>query len=162
VNQVTAALFKQFPTLASFAEAELPALEDAVYSTGFYRMKALHIKECAGQLLSQYQGFLPHDIHQLLALSGVGRKTANVIRSHIFQIPSIVVDTHVARVSFRLGLTRHKDPVKIEFELMETLPETHWIRYNQQIITHGRQVCTARSPKCAVCMLKEHCENSKN
>jgi len=158
VNQVTAVLFKQYPNLESYAEANLPDLEKVIHSTGFFRAKARHLQESARKLLSTHQGQLPSDIEALISLSGVGRKTANVVRSHIFNIPSIVVDTHVMRISRRLGLTEQSDPVKIEFDLMEKLPKTHWIRYNQQIITHGRKVCTARNPKCNECTLSTECE----
>ena len=158
VNQVTPGLFKKYPSLEAFANAELPALEKLIHSTGFYRAKARHLQESARRLISEYGGKLPSDIEALTSLSGVGRKTANVVRSHIFDIPSIVVDTHVMRITRRLGLTEHTDPTKIEFELMEILPKTHWIRYNQQVITHGRKVCTARAPSCGNCKLIEFCK----
>ncbi len=158
VNRVTETLFKDYPTLEAFAEAELAKLERAVYSTGFYKMKALHIKEAARQLIERHGGVLPGEMEALTALSGVGRKTANVALSHIFRKPSVVVDTHVGRVSGRLGLTRHKDPVKIEYELMEVLPKEHWIPFNQQIISHGRKICHARSPKCEACVFASECD----
>jgi len=158
VNLVTADLFKNYPSLEAFAAVEISALEKAIHSTGFFRAKAKHLQESARKILSEYGGEVPSAIESLTSLSGVGRKTANVVRGHIFGIPSIVVDTHVMRVSYRLGLTAQKDPVKIEFELMEILPESYWIRYNQQIITHGRKVCSARSPRCSVCELRLECE----
>ncbi len=158
VNRVTKKLYIQYPTLQAFAEADLSELERAVFSTGFYKMKSLHIKEAARQLLDEHAGTLPREIEKLVKLSGVGRKTANVVRSHIFNEPSVVVDTHVGRISNRLGLTRHKDPVKIEYDLMEILPREHWIPFNQQIITHGRRVCLARSPKCGECGIREWCK----
>ena len=157
VNQVTPLLYKKYPSLESIAGAELSALEEVIRSTGFFRSKARHLQDSARKLLEDYNGELPSDIDALTGLSGVGRKTANVVRGHIFNIPSVVVDTHVKRVSGRLGLTNHTDPVKIEFELMEKLPKSHWIRCNQQIITHGRQVCMARSPRCGECKLKDVC-----
>jgi len=157
VNQVTPMLFEKYPSLESFAKAELPDLEKVIHSTGFYRAKARHLKESARVLLEEHNGQLPSDINALTNLSGVGRKTANVVRSHIFELPSIVVDTHVMRITRRLGLTEHTDPVKIEYDLMEKLPKTHWIRYNQQVITHGRTICTARSPKCNECELIKEC-----
>ena len=159
VNQVTEVLFKKYPTLSDFAGADFNTLSQDIRSTGFFRMKAKHIIESAGILMSCYQGEIPACIESLTALPGVGRKTANVVRGHIFRIPSIVVDTHVMRVSFRLGLTNLKDPVKIEFQLMDILPKSRWIAYNQQIITHGRAVCTARSPKCDICQLKNWCSH---
>jgi len=152
VNQVTVELFRNFPTLEAFATAPIHQLETAVRSTGFFRAKAGHLQTSARLLLSNFGGKLPHDIDQLTSLSGVGRKTANVVRGHIFKLPSVVVDTHVMRVSRRLGLTKNTDPVKIEQDLMKILPEASWIPYNQQIITHGRQVCTARSPRCDECV----------
>ena len=158
VNQVTAQLFQKYPSLEALAASSYEALAEDVRSTGFFRMKAKHIQESARLLLQRHQGQLPSDIAVLTALPGVGRKTANVVRGHIFGIPSIVVDTHVKRVSYRLGLTRHKDPEKIEFELMQTLPQDHWIPYNQQVITHGRRVCTARKPQCQGCALAEFCD----
>jgi len=157
VNIVTEKLFKKFQTLEDFAAVNIIELEEAVKQTGFFRAKARHLQNSACRLLSEFSGEVPSDINELTTLSGVGRKTANVVRGHIFKIPSIVVDTHVKRVSNRLGLTRNRDPVKIERDLMEILPESHWIPYNQQAITHGRQVCTARSPRCAKCALKNHC-----
>ena len=157
VNMVTPLLYKKYPSLESIAGANLPTLEKIVHSTGFYRAKARYLQESARKLLDEHSGRLPSDIEALTNLSGVGRKTANVVRGHIFGIPSVVVDTHVMRVSRRLGLTSHKDPVKIEFELMEKLPKTHWIRCNQQLITHGRKVCTARSPRCEECKLQSEC-----
>jgi endonuclease-3 len=157
VNKTTAPLFAAHPDLPYYAEADIAELENHVRPTGFFRMKAKHIKATAQILLSEHGGELPREMGKLTALPGVGRKTANVVRSHIFKQPAVVVDTHVMRVSRRLGLAQGKDPVKIEYELMETLPESHWIRFNQQVISHGRSVCTARSPKCGACVLKGEC-----
>jgi len=161
VNIVTPVLFKKYPTLESIANAKLPALEKIIHSTGFFRAKARHLQESARRLLEIHNGQLPPDIDALTALSGVGRKTANVVRGHIFGIPSVVVDTHVMRVSRRLGLTGNTDPVKIEFELMEKLPQAHWIRCNQQLITHGRKICSSRSPRCEECKLQGECHERK-
>ncbi|MCL2501358.1 MAG: endonuclease III [Defluviitaleaceae bacterium] len=164
VNLVTRVLFAQFPSLNDFAEADIRLLEEAVRPTGFFNMKAKHIKSTAKRLLEVHNGELPSDIESLIALPGVGRKTANVVRGHIFNIPSVTVDTHVKRVSYRLGLTEHTDPVKIEFELMRNLPKKHWIRINQQLITHGRLVCKAQRPLCGAntasggCALRNDCE----
>jgi endonuclease-3 len=160
VNAVTSVLFVKYPNLESFAGADLSELEADVRSTGFFHMKALHIKQSAAVLLSEYEGEMPDDIKKLTALPGVGRKTANLIRSHIFNIPSVVVDTHVKRVSFKLGLTCQTDPEKVEYELMDVLPKSHWIRFNQQIITHGRRVCTARLPRCGECRLAGECNHA--
>lgn len=157
VNLVTAELFKEFPTLDAFAEADIKKIEAAVRTTGFFRNKARHLQGAARKILADFGGEIPPEIDALTVLPGVGRKTANVVRSHIFRIPSIVVDTHVSRVSRRLGLAREKCPVKIEHELMRVLPETHWIRFNQQVISHGREVCSARNPHCENCALKSSC-----
>jgi len=159
VNIVTADLFKQFPNLQAFATADITDIENAIRSTGFFRSKAGHLQQSAQVLLSEHGGQVPSDMQALTALSGVGRKTANVVLGHVFKIPGITVDTHVMRLSQKLGLTENTCPVKIEFDLMELLPKTHWIRYNQQIISHGRRICTARSPKCEVCELQAECKN---
>lgn len=157
VNQVTETLFVKYPSLEAFANADIKELEQDIYSTGFYKNKAKNIIACTKILLEKYNGIVPKDIKQLTDLPGVGRKTANVIRGNIYHEPSIVVDTHVKRISQKLGLTKESDPVKIEYELMEKLPKEQWILYNIQIITHGRQVCIARRPKCDICTLREVC-----
>ncbi|MFV0527514.1 MAG: endonuclease III [Lachnospiraceae bacterium] len=157
VNIVTEDLFKTYKSAQDFAAADLKELEKAIHSTGFYHNKAKNIIACAQKLVAEYGGEVPHSIEELTALPGVGRKTANVIRGNIFHEPSIVVDTHVKRISRRLGLALESDPVKIEFELMKVLPKDHWILYNIQLIAFGRQTCYARSPKCEVCFLTEFC-----
>lgn len=157
VNQVTSKLFIKYPKLEDFAFADIRELEKDIHSTGFYRNKAKNIIACAHRLIFEYDGIVPRDIDDLISLAGVGRKTANVIRGNIYNDPSIVVDTHVKRVSRRLGLTKEEDPVKIEFDLMKKLPKEQWIPYNIQIITHGRNICNARSPKCEQCFLREYC-----
>lgn len=157
VNIVTETLFKKYPTLQAFAEADLGELEQDVRPTGFYRNKARNIKACAQAIVEKHGGEVPRDIRDLTALPGVGRKTANVIRGNIFHEPSIVVDTHVKRISKRLGFAKSGDPDKIEQELMKVLPEDHWILYNIQIITFGREICTARNPACEECFLQGYC-----
>ncbi len=157
VNMVTADLFQKYTSLDDFASVPIKELEKDIHSTGFYRNKAKNIKACATELLSKHDGEVPQDIDALVALPGVGRKTANVVRGHIYNTPSVVVDTHVKRISIKLGFTTNEDPVKIEFDLMDVLPKEHWLRYNTQIIAHGRGVCTARSPKCAECFLLAWC-----
>lgn len=157
VNLVTPALFEQFPTVYDFANAKLEDVEEAIKSTGFYKNKAKNIILCAQRLVEVYNGEVPSDIEELVTLPGVGRKTANVIRGNIFKIPSIVVDTHVKRISIRWGITLYEDPVQIEKDLMTKLPEEHWIRYNTQVIAHGRAICTARNPKCENCMFITSC-----
>lgn len=157
VNMVTADLFRKYPSVEAFAGAELSELEEDIRSTGFYHNKAKNIIGCARMLLEKYGGEVPATIEELVELPGVGRKTANVIRGNIYHQPSIVVDTHVKRISKKLGFTKEEDPEKIEFELMEVLPEEYWILYNIHIIQLGRTICIARSPKCGECFLKDVC-----
>jgi len=157
VNLVTKDLFVKYPTVEAFAAADLRELEQDIHSTGFYHNKAKNIIACARELAEKYEGQVPNDLEALTALPGVGRKTANVIRGNIFHEPSVVVDTHVKRISRRLGLTKEEDPVKIELDLMKKLPRDHWILWNIQIITFGRQICFARSPKCEECFLTDYC-----
>lgn len=157
VNLVTKDLFAKYRTLEDFAGADLRELEKDIHSTGFYHNKAKNIIECTKVLVADHGGIVPSDIDILTKLAGVGRKTANVIRGNVYHEPSIVVDTHVKRISVKLGFTKEEDPVKIEYDLMKLLPRDHWILYNLQIIAHGRSICTARSPKCKECFLFEQC-----
>ncbi len=157
VNIVTADLFRKYPDVAAFAMADQKELEEDIRPTGFYHNKAKNIIACAKMLLEQYGGEVPDSIEALTGLPGVGRKTANVIRGNIYHTPSIVVDTHVKRISGKLGFTKEEDPEKIEFELMELLPEDYWILYNIHIIQLGRTICSARSPKCTECFLRDVC-----
>lgn len=159
VNMVTPALFEKYPTVKAFAEADLADVENLIRSTGFYHNKAKNIIACCQKLLVDYNEVVPSDIESLTSLPGVGRKTANVVRTHIFNIPSIVVDTHVKRLSNLIGLTTFDNPVKIEFDLMKKLPKDHWSRINTQLIAHGRKVCIARRPKCEICVLYDCCKN---
>ena len=161
VNMVTKDLFKKYPDLESIASADIEEFEKDIYSIGFYHNKAKNIIACAGRLLKDYDGKVPSDIDELTSLPGVGRKTANVVRGNYYGIKSIVVDTHVKRVSKLLGLTEQEDPVKVEFDLMKVLPEESWISYNHQIIAHGRKVCIARRPRCSECRLAEYCKSKK-
>lgn len=157
VNLVTEKLFQKYDSLEKFADADLKELEQDIHSTGFYHNKAKNIIACARALVDQYGGEVPKELDKLTALAGVGRKTANVIRGNIYHEPSIVVDTHVKRISRKLGLAKAEDPEKIEFELMKALPKDHWILYNIQIITFGRSICFARNPKCEECFLQKYC-----
>ena len=157
VNIVTERLFKKYDSLKAFAEASLKELEKDIHSTGFYHMKAKNIIACCRDLVEKYQGRVPETIEELTSLAGVGRKTANVIRGNIYNEPSIVVDTHVKRISRKLGLTKETAPEKIEYDLMKVLPRDHWILWNIHIITLGRTICVARRPKCDICFLKENC-----
>ena len=161
VNIVTEKLFKKYASLDAFAKADLKELERDIYSTGFYKNKAKNIIGAASQILERHGGEVPESIEELTALDGVGRKTANVIRGNIFHEPSIVVDTHVKRISKKLCLTKNDDPVKIEHDLMKVLPKEQWILYNIQIITHGRNVCIARRPKCGECTLQSVCPSNE-
>lgn len=157
VNIVTKDLFAKYKSPKDLANADLKELEQDIRSTGFYHNKAKNIISCCKDLVALYDGEVPSELEKLTALAGVGRKTANVIRGNIFHEPSIVVDTHVKRISKKLGFTEEEDPVKIEMELMNVLPKDHWILYNIQIITFGREICFARSPKCGECFLSEYC-----
>lgn len=161
VNIVTKDLFQKYPSLEAFASADLEELEMDIKSTGFYKNKAKNIIACTRRLLEEYGGEVPKDIEDLTSLAGVGRKTANVIRGNIYHEPSIVVDTHVKRISRKLNFTKEEDPEKIEFELMRVLPKDHWILFNIHIITLGRTICIARNPKCDACFLREHCPSAR-
>ena len=161
VNIVTDSLFKKYISIKDFANASLSELENDIKPTGFYHNKAKNIIECCKKLHYEYNDEVPSSIEELTSLSGVGRKTANVIRGNIFNEPSIVVDTHVQRISNRLALTKESDPVKIEFDLMKQLPKDHWILFNIQILTFGRERCSARNPKCEQCRLKKYCKYYK-
>lgn len=158
VNIVTKELFQKYKTPEDFAKADLKELEKDIHSTGFYHSKAKNIIACCKELVESYGGEVPRDLDALTNLAGVGRKTANVIRGNIFHEPSIVVDTHVKRISKKLGFTNEDDPVKIEFDLMDVIPRDHWILYNIQIIAHGRSICTARNPKCDTCFMSHLCK----
>lgn len=159
VNIVTADLFVKYPTLEAFAEADLKEMEQDIHSIGFFHNKAKNIILCAKRLVEVYGGEVPSSLEDLLTLPGVGRKTANVIRGNIYHEPSIVVDTHVKRISRRLGFTKEEEPEKIEYELMKVLPKDHWILYNIQIIAFGRNICFARGPKCMECPLQKLCKS---
>lgn len=162
VNVVTKELFLKYKSPEDFAKADLKELEQAIHSTGFYHNKAKNIIACCKELVEKYEGQVPNDLEALTSLPGVGRKTANVIRGNIFHEPSVVVDTHVKRISKKLGFTKEEDPEKIEYDLMKVLPKEHWILYNIQIITFGREICFARSPKCEECFLTEYCSYFKS
>lgn len=157
VNIVTKDLFVKYPSVEAFANADLKELEQDIHSTGFYHNKAKNIIACCKDLVEKFGGEVPSSLEDLTSLAGVGRKTANVIRGNIFHEPSVVVDTHVKRISKKLGLTKEEDPVRVEMDLMKVLPKDHWILYNIQIITLGRQICKAPTPKCGECFLTEHC-----
>lgn len=157
VNIVTKKLFQRYKSVKDFAECDVSELEKYIYSTGFYKNKAKNIKNCMIKINDNYNGEVPSNLDELISLDGVGRKTANVIRGNIFHEPSIVVDTHVKRISKKLGLTKNDDPEKIEMDLMKVLPKEQWILFNIQVIAHGRSICFARSPKCEICPLTKQC-----
>ena len=161
VNIVTESLFKKYITAEDFANADLKELEKEIHSTGFYHNKAKNIIACCKQLVEKYGGEVPNDLEALTSLAGVGRKTANVVRGNIFHEPSVVVDTHVKRISKKLGLTKNEDPVKVEFDLMKELPKDWWILWNIHIIRLGRTICKAPTPKCEECFLQELCPEYK-
>ena len=158
VNLVTKELFKTYPTAEDIQGLTLPRLEKLIKSTGFFRNKAKNIKACCEELVNKYDGEVPQEMEALVELAGVGRKTANVVLGTAFGIPSgVVVDTHVGRITRRLGLTDQKDPVKVERDLMQILPKKEWIVYSHRVIRHGRLVCQSRKPDCEGCMLESKC-----
>jgi endonuclease-3 len=157
VNQVTPVLFKHLKTPADFAAASLKTIEKWIRPTGFFHNKAKNIKNCARAILDQHDGQVPRTLEDLVKLPGVGRKTANVVLGAAFGIPSVVVDTHVGRISNRLGLSEGKNPVKIEYDLMEIIPRHDWNDFCLRLIFFGRSICTARKPKCPQCPLNWLC-----
>lgn len=158
VNMVTPELFRRWPTPAAMAAAPIPALEKVIRSTGFYRNKAKNVKACSQALAEKYDGEVPRDIDQLVTLPGVGRKTANVVLGTCYGIATgVVVDTHVTRISRRLGLTKHSDATKIEQDLMRLVPQSEWVDFAHRMIHHGRQICAARKPKCDACSMRGFC-----
>jgi endonuclease-3 len=157
VNQVTPVLFKKLKTPADFAGAPIKTIEKLIRPTGFFHNKAKNVKNCSKIILEKHNGQVPQTLDKLVKLPGVGRKTANVVLGAAFGIPGVVVDTHVARISNRLGLTENKNPVKIEFDLMDLIPRRTWNDFCLQLIFFGRSTCTARKPKCPVCPLKKLC-----
>ena len=157
VNIVTKDLFSVYKDPHALGTAKLKDVETIIRSVGFYHNKAANIIACSAAIDKKFRGRVPDTLEELTSLPGVGRKTANVILGNIYKTPSIVVDTHVKRISFRLGFTDNTDPVKVEEDLMRLLPADHWIRYNHQIITHGRLICKSQRPDCENCFLKDCC-----
>lgn len=160
VNIVTETLFQKYTSLEAFANADLKELEQDIHSTGFYHNKAVNIIGACRMLIDEFGGEVPSETEALTSLPGVGRKTANVIRGNIYHIPSIVVDTHVKRISRKLGFTKEEDPVKIEFDLMKKVPKDDWILINIHFITLGRTICKAPNPKCQECFLRQVCPSA--
>ncbi len=158
VNMVTPALFATYPTPAKMALAAVEDLEQIIHSTGFFRAKAKNLLAMSQALVAEHGGEVPADLQKLTALAGVGRKTAHVVLGNAFQIPSgVVVDTHVKRLSYRLGLTENDDPVPIEHDLAAIIPKAEWIDFSHRLIEHGRRVCAAQRPNCDACPLREIC-----
>jgi endonuclease-3 len=157
VNTVTPALFARFGTARDFAGCDIKELEQLVRPTGFYKNKAKHIRACCAAIVERFGGQVPATLDELVTLPGIGRKTANVVLGDAFGTPGITVDTHVGRLSRRLGLTRHRDPVKVEFALMKIVPEAEWTGFSHRLILHGRAVCHARKPRCEACALAGLC-----
>jgi endonuclease III len=157
VNLVTPGLFARYPDAAALAGADRAELEEAIRSTGFYRNKAKAIQACCAAIVERFGGEVPRTMAELVELPGVGRKTANVVLGSAYGVPGIVVDTHVQRLAGRLGFTRERDPVKIEFALQPLVPEAEWSRFSLWLIFHGRRVCVARKPRCSICPLSPHC-----
>jgi endonuclease-3 len=157
VNLVTPALFQKYPDAKAFAETEPRELERAIRSTGFFRSKAKNIRACCRLLVEEHGGEVPATMEELVRLPGVGRKTANVILGNAFGVPGIPVDTHVGRLSRRMGLSTHTDPVKVEQDLMGLIPSREWTAFGHRMISHGRQVCQARKPACDGCAVRDLC-----
>ena len=160
VNMVTPALFAAYPNAASLASADPEAVEQIVRSTGFYQSKARNLIAMAAALVEHFDGEVPTAMEDLVTLAGVGRKTANVVRSVAFGLPGLPVDTHVGRLSRKLGLTVEDDPVKVEAELGALLPPAEWGAFSLRVILHGRRVCDAKKPRCVTCVLDDVCPSS--
>lgn len=162
VNKVTPALFQRFPDAQAFAESDLEELEQLIRSTGFYRNKAKNIRGACQRIVTEFDGEVPQSMDQLLTLPGVARKTANVVLAHGYGINAgVTVDTHVKRLTNRLGLTQHEDPIKIERDMIKLLPQPDWENWSIRLIYHGRAVCNARNPACERCELADLCPSDK-
>ena len=157
VNTITPAVFKKYKTAKAYAEADIHELEELVFQAGFYRAKARHIKGIGIKLLTEFDGKVPRTLEELITLPGVGRKTANVVLGHAFDIPGITVDTHFGRLSRRFGWTKDMDPVKVERTVGELIPQAEWTNLSQCMIWHGRRICHSRKPACAACPVAKLC-----
>ncbi len=158
VNEVTETLFKKYRSPNAYAEVGLDELERDIRSTGFYRSKAKSIKRCCQMLITRFGGKVPDTLDRLLTLPGVGRKTANAVLGNAFGIPGIIVDRHVQRVSWRIGLTKNQDPPEIEYDLMQIVPKKEWTHLSNLFTWHGRKICLARNPLCSTCPILRYCE----
>ena len=157
VNQTTPALFKKYPNPQKMAKADLKDIQSLVKSTGFFRAKAKNIKGLSNKIMEEFNGMVPSNLEDLITLPGVGRKTANVVLGHAFGIPGITVDTHFGRLSRRFGWSKQNNPVKVEFEVGELIPQKEWTNLSQRMIWHGRRVCHSRKPACGACALAKLC-----
>ncbi|NCV07000.1 MAG: endonuclease III [Actinobacteria bacterium] len=157
VNTITPALFKKYKTAKAYAGANIHQLEELVFQTGFYRAKARHIKGIGIKLVEEFNGEVPSTLEELITLPGVGRKTANVVLGHAFDIPGITVDTHFGRLSRRFGWTKEMDPVKVERIVGELIPQKEWTNLSQRMIWHGRRICHSRKPACGACPVAKIC-----
>lgn len=158
VNKITPGLYSRYPSLESFADADISELENIIHSCGFFRVKARDIIACAKMLLEEFDGKVPDNMEDLLKLPGVGRKTANLILGDIYNKPAVVTDTHCIRLANRLGLADSKNPYKVEMQLAAAIPPDKQSDFCHRLVLHGRAVCNARSPKCSQCCLEKHCE----
>ena len=157
VNQLTPALFKKYKTAADYAKASLPEIEEFIYSAGFHHAKARHLKGLGSRIVEEFAGEVPSTLDELISLPGVGRKTANVVLGHAFNIPGITVDTHFGRLSRRFEWTTSEDPVKVEHEVGELIPQKEWTNLSQRMIWHGRRICHSRKPACGACPVAKMC-----
>jgi endonuclease-3 len=157
VNQVTAKLFKKYKNVRAYAKAPIEEIEEIIYPTGFYHAKARHIKGLTEKIINDFGGEVPSTLEELITLPGVGRKTANVVLGHAFDTPGITVDTHFGRLSRRFEWTQSLDPVKVEHEVGQLIPQAEWTNLSQRIIWHGRRVCHSRKPACGACTLAKIC-----
>ena len=162
VNKITPALFKRYRTASDFSDIKQSVLEKEIYSAGFYKNKARNIIAASKKIAGDFNGRLPSDMQSLISLPGVARKTANIVLSSAFKkAEGIAVDTHVKRLSFRLGLTEESNPDKVERDLMGIVPKKYWLDFNYLFVNHGRKVCQARKPLCAECCIKQFCPSKK-
>lgn len=157
VNQITPALFRKYKSAAGYARAPLPEIEEYIFSAGFYHAKARHLKGLGTKLVEEFDGEVPATLEELITLPGVGRKTANVVLGHAFNIPGITVDTHFGRLSRRFEWTTSMDPVKVEFEVGDLIPQKEWTNLSQRMIWHGRRICHSRKPACGACPVAKIC-----
>ena len=157
VNQTTPALFKKYKSIKKMASADIDDIEKLVKSTGFFRAKAKNIKSLSKKIMNDFDGHVPERLEDLITLPGVGRKTANVVLGHAFNTPGITVDTHFGRLSRRFGWSKSNDPVKVEFEVGDLIPQKEWTNLSQRLIWHGRRVCHSRKPACGACSLSKLC-----